>query len=106
MRTTLFFLAVVMAADVFGMTAEPTRLNVWRRGETIGGEEFVANNEAVGDYIATLPRPTELLKPKRFNCMAKMRDISPTARPTSGSGPSSSVVINTVYELRDCVEAH
>lgn len=108
MRTfILSFVALFLAADALAMTAEPVKLAVWKRGETIVGDDFVAANEAVVDYIATLRRPTELLKAIKYNCMAKARVVAPDVYPaaqTSG-GLHQRVQIVTVYELRDCVEA-
>ena len=96
---------LTFAADGFAMVAQPTRLVMWRRVETIGGEEFVAANEAIVDYLGTLTRPTEPGKGLRYDCLAKTRTIQPSVYVFGGSNPNpgqGSVFVTMVYELHDC----
>ena len=103
--TGIFLAVAFLGLDVVAMVAEPTRVVVWRKGESIAGEEFVAANEAIVDYIATLRRPTDPLKGIRYNCVAKVRTIRPTVQRIGGTGSENEwVYVQTVYELRDCVE--
>ena len=106
MRRAPFALALLLgiALDAAAMVAEPTRLAVWRKGETIGGEEFVAVTEAVVDYIGTLRRPTEIFKAIRYDCVAKSRLIRPSVRPTAQGTTQQTIEVRAVYELRDCTE--
>ncbi len=110
-KNRLFALALIvfsMAVEAGAMVYEPIKLTLWRRGETIAGEEFVAANEAVMDYIATLRRPTEALKGIRYQCQAKGQYIRPSVRYMGASNPNDNayVDVRTVYELKDCAEAH
>lgn len=96
---------VLLSIDALALEFEPTRVTVWRRGESIGGEEFLVANEAIEDYIATLKRPTEVLKGIRYQCLAKGRLIQPYVRQSTGSGTGTSwVYVQMVYALKDCVE--
>jgi len=99
-----FFLLAILGGDIVAMESEPVKLTLWRRIETIGGEEFLAANEGVIDYIATLPRPTQPMTGLRYNCAAKMRYIRPTVRQFSATGASQWVDVRMVYELKDCTE--
>lgn len=97
---------VSLAAEAHAMTAEPTRVVLYRRGEAIGGEEFLAANEAIVDYLATLPRPTEVLKAYKYTCLVKSRLIRPSVIQMSGGTTNNGYVpVRMVYELKDCVEA-
>jgi hypothetical protein len=85
------------------MEAQTAKLVVWRRGESIAGEEFVAASEAVVDYLATLERPTENFKVIKYSCQIKQRAIAPSFQTTGEANTvTSSVVVRMVYELRDC----
>lgn len=87
------------------MTAEPTRVVLFRRGEAIGGEEFLVANEAIVDYLATLPRPTEILKSIKYTCQVKSRLIRPSVVATGGSTLNNGYVyVRMVYALSDCTE--
>ena len=102
----IFLTLAFVALDAVGMTAELTRVVTWRRGESIAGEEFIAANEGIVDYLATLEHPTEILKSIRYQCMVKSRLIRPSVVQTgSGSSTTSAwVEVRMVYELRDCVK--
>lgn len=100
----LFF----VGTDALGMAFEPVKIILWRRGETLLGEEFLAANEGVVDYLATLKRPTEGLKGIRYECQVKGRAIQPTVQSsggTTGGTTWSSVWLAMIYEIKDCVEA-
>jgi hypothetical protein len=53
-------IAVLCGATVRAMDAESIRLVTWHHGETIEGEEFIAANEAIVDYLATLQHAGDL----------------------------------------------
>jgi hypothetical protein len=89
------------AAQAMAMVAQPTRLTTWHHGESIGGEEFVAANEAIVDYLATLAHPTDAMGTLHYNCMAKVRAIAPSVQ-QNGQQNLAYVIVQTVYELRDC----
>ena len=102
---TTLVLAMLLAVEAMGMEAKQMRMSVWRKGESIGGEEFVAANEAIVDYLATLRRPTGVFETIRYQCLVKMRAIRPTVMGgNTTSSPSTYVWVNTVYELKDCKE--
>lgn len=99
---SVLFLTFALSASAMEFTQ--VRLSTWSKGETIFGEDFIAANESVVDYLATLPRPTESgFKSLKFNCQAKIRYIRPDLH-TIGTNPpvNGSVDIRTVYELKDC----
>lgn len=102
---TTLILGMILAVELMGMEAKPMRLSVWRKGESIGGEEFVAANEAIVDYLGTLRRPTGIFETIRYQCQVKMRAIRPSVM---GNNPPAStttyVWVNTVYEIKDCKE--
>ncbi len=95
-----------MSGDLFAMSAEAMRVSVWRKGESIGGEEFIAANEAVVDYLATLERPTGMFETIKYRCQVKSRTIRPTVmgNTSTGTGLNQYVWIRTVYELKDCAK--
>jgi len=93
-----------MAGNVLAMEAQSLRVAVWRKGEAIYGEEFVAANEAVVDYIATLKRPTGMFDVIKYRCNVKSRAIRPTLTGgTTGTGLTQYVWVRTVYDMKDCV---
>lgn len=103
-------LKMLCALSIFNVTSamalnyEAVKVAVWKKGETIMGEEFVAATEAVADYVSALPRPTEPFKPNRFDCQVKGRVIQPTVH-TNGTTPPpiSYTNIITIYDIKDCV---
>jgi len=107
MHSKLFlgFLGFLLTGQAIAMEPESIRVSLYRKGETIAGEEFIAANEGVVDYIATLRRPTEGLRPIRYNCTVKGTAIRPGVQ-NIGSIPSPQpwVQIVTIYEMRDCIE--
>lgn len=107
-RSAIFALALFLtltALEAAAMVAQKTRVAVWRRGETIGGEEFLAANEEIVDYLATLPRPTEGLKAFKYDCQVKSRLIRPSVQNFGVGGTNQGwVYVRMVYELRDCVQ--
>ena len=99
------FLGLLLAMEVLGMEAKPMRMSVWRKGESIAGEEFVAANEAIVDYLATLRRPTGVFETIKYQCQVKMRAIRPSLMgTTTPSSTAAYVWVNTVYDLKDCKE--
>ncbi len=92
-----------MSGELFAMPAESLRVSVWRRGESIYGEEFVAANEAVVDYLAGLEHPTGIFETIRYRCQVKSRAIRPSVTGgTAGAGSTSYVWVRTVYDIKDC----
>ena len=91
--------------EAWAMDAESMKVTLWKRGESIAGEEFIVMNESIVDYLATLKRPTETFGKISYTCQVKARSI----RPDVYSSPSETsinryVYLLSVYELRDCVE--
>lgn len=91
----------MVSSSALAMEAEKIKVTVWKKGEAIAGNDFVAANEAVVDYLATLRRPTEGLKGIRYNCTVKGR-LSQHSVYVDNRPWFANVI--TVYELRDCVE--
>ncbi|MBI1860693.1 MAG: hypothetical protein HYR96_07240 [Deltaproteobacteria bacterium] len=104
MKKISVLISLVSGVAALAMPYETRKLIVWRHGEEIAGEEFIAANEAVVDYLATLPRPTGgLFEVNRFNCSVKMRMIRPsvTSNPMPTNNPS--VLVTMIYDIKDCV---
>lgn len=93
---------LLISIETFALMAQPTRVVLYRRGESIGGEEFIVPDEKIVDYLATLPRPSEPLKGIPYNCSVKSRVIKPSVYSVGGT-QSSWTTIRTVYELKDCI---
>lgn len=96
------FLSFALTGTAFSMESGEIKLSVWRKGETIGGEEFIAMKEETVDYLATLKRPTESLKSIKYNCQGKWRQIRPSTQKTEPSGIQNWVIVTAIYELKDC----
>ncbi len=91
----------------FGMEAQTTKLVIWRGGEDIAGEEFIAANETIVDYLATLRHPTQGFQHADYHCSVKSRRIYPSVLPYNSSQTGTQqqyTTVNMVYELKDCVE--
>lgn len=102
----LLSLGIVFSALTAGaMDSEKIRVAVWKKGESIAGEDFIAGTEAVVDYLATLKRPTDPLKAIRYNCMVKGRRVRPSVQSTQFNSARSWAEVITIYEIKDCVEA-
>lgn len=97
--------SVLFSWEVIAMTAVPTRIVAWNKEETIAGEEFIAANESVVDYLATLQHPAGVTKPIRYDCMVKSRLIQPSLQAFGTTNLNGWVEVRMVYEVRDCVEA-
>ncbi len=95
----LFFIGPIANA----MVAETSRINLYQRGESMAGEEFIAMSEGVVDYIATLKRPTDPQLVIRYNCSVKSRRIRPSVHNIGTTNPGY-VEVRAVYEMRDCTE--
>ena len=104
MFKTLCILSTLIASSAMAMDYEAIKVSVWKKGETIMGEEFIAANEAVADYVAALPRPTQPIKPNQFECQVKGRAIQPSVH-QNGPTPTYSSWTNiiTIYDIKDCV---
>ena len=102
----LLTLLAIVPTQVHAMELRPIRLLLWTHGETIDGEDFVLATEDSVDYIGTLRRPTGGGFSKiAYNCMAKRRISRPSVVNTDSSMPMTNhVVVQMLYELRDCVE--
>lgn len=95
---------LLCASDLYALAAQTTRVLVWRKGESIAAEEFIAMNEEIVDYLATLPRPTDSLKVFRYDCQVKSRLIRPSLQSygsTTGQ-VQGWVEVRAVYALSDC----
>lgn len=104
-RSILFLiLGLLVSVEVSAMITETVKMTVWRRGESIGGEEFIAINEEIVDYLATLNRPTGTWEVIKYSCQAKYRTIQPSVWAIGSTGNSQYVTVRTVYALSDCVE--
>ena len=96
----LVLLALLVSLELAAMEAETVKMAVWRRGESIGGEEFIAANESIVDYLATLNRPTGTWDVIKYSCQAKYRTIRPTVWGT-GNTNYDYVTVRMVYALSD-----
>ncbi len=102
---SLLVLIGAVAGEAQALEAETVKVTLYRKGESIAGEEFIVMNETIIDYLATLKRPTETFGRIQYSCQVKSRAI----RPDVYSSPSDPAVtryvwVNAVYDLRDCVE--
>jgi len=97
-----------IASLAIAMEVRDVRLVLWKKGEAIGGDDFVAANESVVDYLATLERPTDpsFMKVIKYNCKAKYRIARPslTLQQASATSITGYVSIVSVYELNDCTK--
>ncbi len=107
MRCIAMILGMTLAAGTASaLDFAAVRLAVYDRGESMYGDEFLAANEGVIDYIATLRRPTDRWDRIIYNCSVKERSIEPYVVQTNGTDPFTAYVpITTVYDIKDCVEA-
>ena len=98
-------LGILITSQLNGMDFTSQKLHRWKRGESMGGEEFIAANEDVVDYLATLERPTDPLKSITYQCEVKTRDISPTVQNNNAGTTNtfSYVYLKTLYAIRNCV---
>lgn len=99
-------LGMLICLSSSAMDFASKKVVVWKRGEGMGGEEFVAATEEVVDYLATLERPTEILKSIVYSCQVKSRLIAPSLNLSGSQSVSINghVYINTVYALKDCIK--
>lgn len=100
----LFLLILLIGSQSFALIAEPATLVLWRRGEAIDGLDFLSANEAVLDYLATLPRPTGSFQIKKYACMAKYRTVGWYIESQPPGSGGSRLYLPMVYDLTDCVE--
>lgn len=95
--------ALGMTAPAFSMDFKPGRIALYTKGELLGIQEFVAANEGVVDYLATLKRPTPQTEPFRYDCMVKSRVSNAFLQTIPNSDPYGAWVdILTVYAVQDC----
>lgn len=104
-----FFLLLTLSLSVFAnatfaMDFTTKKLYMWKKGETIAGDDFIAANEDVVDYIATLNRPTEPFKSIVYQCQMKTRMISPNVQyqNTGNNSGTYYVYLLSVYGIKDC----
>lgn len=84
---------------------ESTKVTTWRKGETIVGDDFIAQTEAVADYLAALRHPVAQFERIQFNCQVKARVISPSVTQSGTNPPQYNYVqIVSIYDIKDCVE--
>ena len=95
-----FFSISAMAMDY-----KEAKVFLFKNGESIYGEEFIAQTEDVVDYLATLERPTGVFKSYKYVCQVKSRTIAPRAWVTGGTGGTNPIYtyITSVYSMKDCV---
>jgi len=107
MRIALAAFLTFTALEAFGMNAERTRVVLWPHAESIGAQEFMAANESVVDYLATLRRPTAPLQHIAYQCQVKGRATNSTVQSTTiQPGTQTSYVdLVMVYEMSDCTES-
>ena len=84
---------------------EPIKLVVWKKAETIQGNEFIAANSAVVDYLSTLRRPTGIPRSIVYNCQGKLRWSRLSINTTGSQNFAAWADVATVYDLGDCVES-
>jgi len=97
---------LIVNFQICGMDFSSKKVALWKRGESMAGEEFVAANESVVDYLATLKRPSEPFKANVYQCQVKYRDTSPTVQNNASNTVNNGYVfIRTVYDMKDCVLA-
>ena len=104
MRFLVTIFAMTLGFQSFAMDSESVKIVLYKKGETLFGQDFMPASEAVVDYLATLPRPTEGLKGFVYQCNVKGNAIRAY---TNGSGSSSTltyVVFTMLYEVKDCVK--
>ena len=99
----LIVCALVTSGSAAAMDFRAGRLAMYSKSEAIAGEEFLAANEEIVDYLATLTRGPRGGNPKMFRCQIKDREIEPTVLTLSGPQTYGSYVpVRMVYEIRDC----
>lgn len=103
MRVLITLAALFFGFESFAMESESIKVVLYRKAETIFGEEFLPANEAVVDYLATLPRPTEAFQGFVYRCNVKGQSIRPSVNPINAGQTQTYVTVTTVYEIKDCV---
>jgi len=108
MKTLTILLAMILVTQSMAMEFKTAKLVLGKKGEALGGDDFLAANEAVVDYLDSLERPTEpgLSALIKYNCQVKYRRAQPslTFYQTGTSQISGYVDLLTVYDLKDCVK--
>ena len=101
------YFGLCLASNAFAMDFISKKLMTWKRGETIGGEEFVAATEDVADYVSKLQRPTDVFKSMTYLCQMKLREINPSVYSNGSGSPGTQgyIYIRTVYAIKDCTLA-
>lgn len=97
---------LLVNSEIYGMDFSSKKVALWKRGESMAGEEFIAANESVVDYLATLKRPSEPFKANVYQCQVKYRDTTPSVQNNGGTTIDNGYVfIRTVYDMKDCILA-
>lgn len=96
---------LLFAANSLAMDYAAKKLQTWKRGETIAGEDFVAATEEVADFASKLQHPTDPFKYMTYLCQIKYREIIPTVYINTPGQPSlrGYTRVQTVYAIKDCV---
>ena len=104
----VFMAVLVMTSPLNAMEYTTRKLALWKKGESISGDDFIAANEQVVDYLATLERPTGSFKAIVYQCQIKSRLISPYIQQQNvgGNANTSYVYLLSVYDIKDCVKAN
>ena len=104
MKLMNLVILMLFVSQAMAMEFNHTKLVLWKKGETIEGDEFLAFDEKVVDYIATLKRPEgNALSTLKYDCEAKIRAASPDVT-LYNTSPSVRgwVAIRVVYDLKNC----
>jgi len=103
MKYVLILTSIFLSFSIFSIEYKEAKLTLWKKGEALYGDEFIANNEDVVDYLSQLERPIQNFKTIKYKCQAKSRTISPSSWTVGGnSNETTYTYITTVYGLKDC----
>lgn len=102
----IFLFLLFASTEALGLPYETVKLTVRRKVEYIQGQEFIAANENVVDYLAGLKHPQGAMESFRYTCQVKVRVTVPTIYQTGGPTTTTNLwaQIITVYEIKDCIE--
>ena len=95
-------LSVISSALEF----KDTKVVAWKKGTSIGGDDFLAATETVADYLDALPHPTGGFETISYVCAVKSRSVFPTViNQPIGGGPTLYTLVRMVYDIKDCKKA-
>ncbi len=95
----MFLFLLTVSCFSSAMEFETVRIVLWKRTESIRGLDIVYSTERAVDYVATLPRPSELLKGIKYECKAKVR-----SNRLIGTPNNTSVDFINLFDIKDCSE--